>query len=504
MTSIRSATGLWFVAHIGLATTSLSAQALFVPEPDIRVAVNADLLRAKIAAADGWQWSGEYYRGGSACSSPDVHVELQRPALLVRGVNDLIGGAAALHLRITGTPKVYTRDTGCLQLGLSANCTVQGCTSETYNVFNIPLSAQCYAPFGVRVRQELPVRLPLRTNPVVTATLPPPGPGSGLEFGSLQENRWRAAVPPNKRSVLLTQTARALGGTDLRACTGDLKPPACDDDICSTFSLTAARVSKRDAAVVAVDTSVVPEEKVAVVDAGEAAARLGADETLLPGTFAGISFSQRLLRGDAGRNGLIQRLLPIRLFGTRKVSGHRIGYEAIVTDARVVPGTIRGSEALSVAFVVEQATAWEEGKRRSTEVKIDRISLSAIATLPRFTRQDSTAIVSLSVEQLKLTLSTKVGDVELCLDREDLTSALGPLVLPIARYVGPAKLLPDCLDVGDNNMTANRACLDDGERVGRMSADFPERNISLTLDLGAASSGYSRSGRWLLGAPSAR
>jgi hypothetical protein len=479
-----------------------------VPQPDVRLAINATLFRRLVQLANGFSWGGVYHNNGIICTSPDVHLELQNPDLLVRSWNSWVDGNGALHLRLAGSPKIFTNDNGCLSLGLVGQCSIDGCTTSLLPGFG-QLNARCTLFGATVVNDELVFPNPLALAGSVPIDLPskPIPSGSGeiqLEFGHFVGDRWFRDPAPHRRDVMLLSTARGLQGLPLKSqtCSDGQDPSTCDDPVCGVPKDAAHTLSRRESGAIVLDVSLWPQRFSAAVDAAAATAALDANNPLRSNDLVGVSISRRLLIGDTDGGGFFQKILPIRVSGYQVISGTRVEFELFLTQVRAAYGRLGQSDAVELSFDVSRARFWDSATP-SLAVAIDEVHAEAISTLPVFgvdTQQPGQATLSFALKQFRLGVKGKLGALSVCFTSDELAAQLEHMIGAIARYQGPGPLLPACINAGNDRMTASQAC-PDGIQQGRMSAEHPEKNLRITLDIGAASSRLDASGNWAVSVP---
>lgn len=197
----------------------------------------------------------------------------------------------------------------------------------------------------------------------------------------------------------------------------------------------------------------------------------------------------------------LQRLLPIRVFGHKRVDSKIAEFEFFLTDARMQLGNIDNKDAILASLVITQAEAWlkDEPTKR---VRIDKIGAEAAVTLPRMVvdPNDATkALLDMTLQQMAFGLSTKIGNIKLCIESTDLAPIFSRAIEPLAWYLGPAKLFPECIDADIPNFSAFGPC-PDGIQAKRMSIERPDRNPSLELDVTHATSRI-QNGYWMISIP---
>jgi len=487
-----------------LAASSLRAQSDLVPDPDIRLSIDGTQLANAVRNVNGWSWSGEYVTGSRICSSPDVHLELQDPDLLIRGAMSWSGGATAVDTRIIGKPKIFTNDSGCLSLGLTASCDVSGCASP---VFTSDLLYGITCTFlGVKfLSQTLILPSPLTAMQSVPVTLPPPDAASGfdLSFVTFRNGKWETFPNPRSKQVTFLEVLRTVGGNALKptGCTIGQDPRTCDDPVCGVDKIGNGLLERRDVTRILLDLALPPQHAKPFANSALAEqAWIAGEDTLHSGDFAGVSIGPRFLLGDSAGSGIFQHILPVRIAGERQVSNtETVQFEVFLTEARIAFGNENGTDILLLSLVVGESNAWLKGKRDTTLVKVGKVGVDATATLPRFTADGNAANLEMELRNARLWLSTKVGQFSVCIEGDKIGDA-GLTKFSLARYVGPQNLLPTCIDVGISGVTADSNC-PEGGRTGRLSAEHPDRNVSLALDLGRAKSSFAPSRRWRVSMP---
>ena len=491
-----------------LATMVTASDAPYVaPDADVRVVINAATLRSIMTSADGILWGGRWNKGGVICSSPDIHFELQGPDLWMRGWSNWVNANGALHALILGTPKVFTNDSGCGAIGLAAGCRIQGCVNDFVPGVML-LSGNCKS-FGFDIwRDVIPLPSPLSLSQQLAFDLPA-GPQKidggeiNYEFGRFNGNTWETSfTPANKRIPMLT-VPRPTGGRALapNMCQVADDPRTCDDPICNMPKSTPHVEMRRELATMGFDLFLQPAAAQSVATEAAAEAKLQESDPLLANDFVGVSFSSRFLTGDQAGAGFFQRLLPVRVFGHKEVDSKVVEFQFFLTDARMQLGTMAGKDVVLASLGITQAEAWLKDDS-SKRARIEKIGAEAAVTLPTFVVDPSDptkAVLDMSVLQMAFGISTNIGSVKLCIESTNMATAFSHAIAPVARYLGPAKLFPDCIDADIPNFTAFQRCAD-GKQDKRMSLERPERNPTLALDVTHAKSRI-HGGYWMISIP---
>jgi hypothetical protein len=494
-----------------IAPDKVKAQSFNVPTPDLRVALNAEMFTRMVALTDGYGWGGNYDRHANPCNSPDVHLELQKPSMLFRSWSSLVDGNGGLHIRITGTPKVYTNDGGCGNVSGTASCSIDGCFTSLVPGFAL-LGASCRF-FGIEMfRDVIVVPSPLQLVSQIPIELPtqpvPNGAGEiSFEFGSFVRDKWERALRPHSRVVTLEAAPRGLGGQPLKgACKSGQDPTECDDAVCSVPKSLQHGILRRESSTAVLDSYVAPRRFQTFSDVNTAETQLNSGSPIQPTHLAGIRIGKRFMLGDDGGGGFFQRVLPIRVFGHQMSGKQKVNFEFFLTKVTGKFGQWNNSDSIELSFVVSQPTAWLESNSQA-KVAIKTIGIEAVATLPQFRpdrnpqpNETEPALFEMSLVQFRVGFHVDLGTAHICFESKKLEEALKTISGPLARYAGPGPLLPDCLEA-DANIRAFRACKD-GRRDGFVSAERPERNLVVRLDIGRASSKLV-DGDWMTSVPPA-
>jgi hypothetical protein len=478
-----------------------------VLEPDVRVAVDAKELASIVASAHLFSWGGIFDTGWQICSSPDVHLELQNPSLLLRGWNSLVDGNGVVAFRLMGNPKIFTNDSGCGSLGLTGRCAVDGCSADVVPGFGA-LNAKCTL-FGVQVVNDL-LAFP---SPIVVASSVPfelpresqknESGETSLEFGSYENRTWKPAADRFVRNIPLRATPRGFGGSPLIPCSANQEEPVCDKQICGVPYGESSSLMRRNVDRIAIDVALPPPTYSVWNSETEAEAGLSASDPIKAGDLAGLAFSKRALQGDSNGSGLLQRVLPIRIFGYQMAGSVKVNFELILVEASAAVGSWNSSEAILVSFGVAGAKAWLDSAP-AVRVDLRKVGVEGVIGLPTFRpgQKPGTADVVLDVRQFRVGFATVIGNLKVCCESIDLQKPLESFVGSLARYIGPGPLLPDCIQTGDQRLRAARDCA--GKRKGWLSAERPDKNPTIALDFARASSRIDKDGNLLISVPRVR
>lgn len=488
-------------------TPFLLAQSYNVLQPDISLAVDSQQLSQMVAKSDGFSWGGWYENNGDACKNPDVHLEIQAPRLLLRSWTSFVDGNGGISARISGTPKVFTNSQSCWGIGVPAKCEVQGCYASTIPGFAL-LNAKCDLFIREIFRGLIPVPSPVELISNIPLTVPkePIKQKKGeisFELGNFVDDNWVPTFPANRKTLGIQPVVHGMGGKPLlRPCQPNEDPWGCDTDVCNISRTEPYTASRRLPKIIAFDGSLNPRKFVTFNTLDKAEQQFNSSAPIIkPSHFAGVRIGKRFLLGDDSSGGFFQKVLPIQVSGYQMAGKRKVDFRFYLTAANATFGIWQGKDAIAMGFVVFRPEAWLDSDPQHT-VGIKEISVHSISTLPQPAPDPinpKSAVIQSSVVQFEIGFKVKIGTISVCFESRDLEKPLKTLYGSVARYVGPGALYPVCLNA-DPLVHPASSC-PDGVTDGRISAEHPEKNVVITLDVSRAESWLDPSGDWMISVP---
>ncbi len=458
--SVRSSTYLLSVLCIGSACSAAAAETYRVPEHDLRIALDLSPLVQGLAGLEG-----AYYRAHWSGCKPGGHILVDvhsRPELQLTPTRHWIDARIGAELLLRTTFHADLQGPAC-HPSVGSNCSLTGCLGPLSRPGALDLTGQCvFTPLGL-ISFAFPISVALPTvlyeglslslNPINETTS---GRWTRMEFGTLSGGTWTPTGTTLVIPLLINTTV--VGASSARTLIID------------------ATIGQR-------------VRRVAFADEPAAEAAVAADMPLWDnsslGVSVGIPFFSASAMQAANKGGLVDRLLPMKIYGQESASGEAsqeiFGYELYVDTAVVVLQPNPAGGAAVSTFSVQQPRIWKINP--STNQRENGIIHNAAAhvTLSQPILDSSTGQLSLAVREFAISIDATFGSQRVHLAPAHLESVLNGGVIPLGDLRPTFKPeLPQCVDVGGDTVEAWSAC-PDGHQTGRLSFQTPEKVPQWTL-----------------------
>lgn len=469
------------VLLLGLLSAPYSSQAIGgprIPEQDLRVGVDLAPLKQIVSAMGGAMYRSDYDNNGVICGVAHTQLELQNPELKTPAFLGFMAGERGIGFRFLLNPVASVPN--CAGLKVGVKCGLECCPDPTSTKWGA--AGQCKFSFANVWSDQFELKMDRPwASYDLGVKLPPRRLESNgfteMEFGILENGNWVPAKDKKSKVVVVKNAISGIGGVELnKFCGAPL----------TTSPNSMRREAYQEANYLALDTSVGPRLRFSEAASSDQAKQLY--ESTLPnlsGELVSIGISSRFFGSTAPpgdtATGLFGRMLPVRVFGARNVSGlGDITWQVVLSRASIAFGKKNGIDVIFLAFGIDNAEI--AGGAIIGNPVLKSATAKAVVEMPKLAADGS---LTVSMEEVVLELEFDIGTVDVPISVGDLEDEINkglPKIGDLSKEV--AIELPECIQMDSDRFRAvdTPACPPNSNGKGWVGFSRGVRGGKIVLD----------------------